>query len=587
MNPGNYFKKKQSDRLLASGLTAKKLKKAEDLNIQQLNFCNMHRSIGILFIALFVSQNLMAQKDTTKKQSINITSSFKPVLRNAVKINFSGSQLNADSSKNVKEYNIPSQNLFYAYQAIALKPLALQQDSSLYLGNRNFIKAGFGNYATPYINAGVGFGDGKTWLANVYGSFISSKGNITHQDYSFFNVKATGSYFLPKNEVYAAASTSRNQYYLYGYDHKIFNYTRKQVQQQFQEIDLAVGIRNTVSNDLKISYDPNIQLNFFTNKDRLSETSIIINAPVALQLNEKFSVKVDAKADVTKYSTRNYQPANYNIDNNVEQIAASVVYNSPRLKINAGLIPLWDNGEFHYLPNIYAEAQVKENVFMFQAGWVGRITKNTYRNLSGINPYIQTLTAQTNTREVEFYGGIKASLGKHFNFNAKAGIVHFKNFALFVNDIDNGGVNINSFKLSYEPMMESVRIHGDISYISQEKFTATAGLTLNGYTGLKLNDKAWNTVPMEFTGSLRWWALERLLLKGDFYLFGGGKYLDTDNKSHAFSGGSDLSAGAEFKINKQFSAFFDVNNILNNKYQRWHNYEVYGINLLGGVIFRF
>jgi glutamine cyclotransferase len=34
-----------------------------------------------------------AQRDTTKKQSIDITSSYKPVLRNAVKINFSATNL--------------------------------------------------------------------------------------------------------------------------------------------------------------------------------------------------------------------------------------------------------------------------------------------------------------------------------------------------------------------------------------------------------------------------------------------------------------------------------------------------------------
>jgi outer membrane receptor protein involved in Fe transport len=53
------------------------------------------------------------------------------------------------------------------------------------------------------------------------------------------------------------------------------------------------------------------------------------------------------------------------------------------------------------------------------------------------------------------------------------------------------------------------------------------------------------------------------------------------------SGGTDLSAGAEYKINKQFSAWINVNNILNDKYERWHNYPVYGLNLSGGVLINF
>ena len=70
-----------------------------------------------------------AQKDTTKKTTIDITSSYKPVLRNAVKINFSASQLNADTSRPKLDYNIPPQNLFYSYQPIPLKPVALAMDS--------------------------------------------------------------------------------------------------------------------------------------------------------------------------------------------------------------------------------------------------------------------------------------------------------------------------------------------------------------------------------------------------------------------------------------------------------------------------
>src|SRR5262245_28180272 len=117
-----------------------------------INTGNMfqHRFI-ILAAACLCSANLFAQRDTTKKQAIDITSSYKPVLRNAVKINFSGSQLAADTSKPSLLYNIPSQNLFYAYQPITLKPLALQQDTNLYLGNRRYVKAGFGSLSTPYI----------------------------------------------------------------------------------------------------------------------------------------------------------------------------------------------------------------------------------------------------------------------------------------------------------------------------------------------------------------------------------------------------------------------------------------------------
>jgi hypothetical protein len=542
---------------------------------------NIRYSILFLMATLFCSATF-AQRDTAKKATtIDITSSYKPVLRNAVKINFAAAQLNADTSKPKMNYTVPAQNLFYSYQPISLKPLALQQDTNLYLGQRNFLKAGFGNFSTPYASAGFSFGDGKKTLLNLYADYIASnRKEIKYQQYAMLNLKGTGSFFTAKNEAYASADISMHDVYLYGYDHALYNYNKKDsVRNQFQDVMLKAGFRNTTMGEFGIKYNPNVQVNIFTNKNKLSESSLIVTAPVEKQFAESFALKVEGKADITSYSTKDL-PSNIKISNNIFQVAPSLVYSSPQFTINGGLIPTWDNGNFVWLPNIYAEAQIKEKVFVVQAGWVGTYKKNTFRNLSMINPYLQTIALQKNTKEIEYYGGIKATLSSHFNFNAKAGLISFTNMPLYINDTLGDG---KAFKVVHESKANNFRIHGDLSYINQDVFTVTAGLTLNGYTGFDENNKAWNTVPMEFTSSLRWWALKQVLLKADFYMFGGGNYLEKNNVSKAFSNGTDLSAGMEFKINKMFSAWFDVNNILNNKYQRWRNYEVYGLNVLGGL----
>ncbi len=549
---------------------------------------NMYNRIVIMLFISVCSLHALAQDSTKRQQSIDINSAYKPVLRNAVKINFSGSQLSADTSRPVFNYNIPAQNLFYAYQPISLRPLALAQDSNLYLGTRKYLKVGFGSYTTPYVKAGLSFGDGKTSLVNITGSYIASKGNdIKYQDYSQLNIKGSGSYFGEKNEVYASAAVSQNKYYLYGYDHGALpNINKDDIRNQFQEITLSGGFRNTVSNELGLSYNPNMEINFFNSKDKVNETNIKVTAPVEKTLGESFSIKVEAKADITKYSTVGVLPDNIKVDNNIVQIAPSILYASQNIKFNGGVVPVWNNGDFTLLPNIQAEAQLPEKTFALQGGWVGRFVKNNYRSLSGYNPYIGQVFSQTNTKEMEYYGGIKATLGKHFNFSAKAGLVQYTNLALFVNDTSLLTTQ-NEFKVVNESKAKNFRIHGDVGYINQDKFTFTAGLTLNGYTNLKDNDKAWGTIPMEFTSSLRWWAFKRFMLKADAYLFGGSKYLEPGGGNKTSDGGTDISIGAEYRINKQFSLWLDANNLLNDKYERWHKYEVYGLNLTGGILIKF
>lgn len=534
----------------------------------------------MITVASLLTTTVFAQKEPGKKTStIDINSVYKPVLRNAVKINFSATHLNADTTTPHLTYNIPAQNLFYAYQPIPLQPLALQQDTNLYLGQRNYVKVGYGNFSTPFVSAGFSFGDGKKFLANVYADYIAGKGKLLYQDYSKLNLKAAGSFFIPGNEVYAGVDVKLHEHFLYGYDTSMYHYSKKDVRQQFQDLAFKIGVRNTKVGDFGISYNPNLEVSNFTNINKLTETSFKLTAPVEKQFGEVFTIKVEGLADVTTYNTKGLTP-NVKINNNVLSVAPSLIFSTPRLSINGGVVPTWDNGKFVWLPNVFAEAYIAENVFAFQAGWVGRIVKNTYRNLSAQNPYLAPFTAQLNTKETEYYGGIKGTLGKHFNFNAKAGYVTYNNLPFFINDT---ATDNKSFVISNESKVKNFRIHGDISFVSKEKFTVNAGVTFNGYTAMKDNARAWNTVPMEFTSSLRWWAFKQVMLKADFYAFGGGHYLDKGNADKIFKPGSDLSAGAEFKINKMFSAWIDVNNILNNKYERWHNYQVLGLNVMGGV----
>ncbi|MEX1202324.1 MAG: hypothetical protein WEA59_03700 [Ferruginibacter sp.] len=539
-----------------------------------------------LFIAItFLAQsNLIAQKDTARKQTIDITSSYQPVLRNAVKINFSGSQLTADTSMPSLAYEIPSLNLFYAYQPISLRPLALAQDTNLYLGRRNYIKAGFGMYTTPLLDVGLSVGDGKKSLLNFNAAYIASKGNnIKYQDYSLFKVKATGSVFTPKNEVYAAASFSMDNYYLYGYDQLMFDLQKSDVRQQFQEIELTIGTRNITKSPAGINYNPSLQFGFFTNTDQLSESNIIVDLPASKKINDKLNIQLTVRGDFTNYATKNFIPANISFGNNVLSIAPAVEYNTDFVKINAGVTPTWSNGKFAFLPDITADIIIQDKAFMIQSGIVGRIFKNTFRNLSTINPYLATMTSQENTRETEIFAGIKASLGKHFNFSAKGSYINYRNLALFVNDANFE----NTFVISNETKANNLRIHGDINYINKEKFTVTAGLTLNGYTGLQTNASAWHTVPMEFNGALRWWPMNQLMLKSDVYFYNGGKYRLKTGEAMALPGATDVSIGAEYKINHQFSAWISGNNLFNDKYQRWHNYEVYGLNVTAGVLINF
>ncbi len=533
---------------------------------------------GLLFCS-----NAFAQRDTVKRQTIDITSSYKPVLRNAVKINLSASPITADTSRPRLTYNIPSQNLFFSYQPISLKPLALQQDSVLALGLRNYIKVGFGNFSTPYVNAGFSFGDGRSSLVNIYADYISSKGKITNQDFSEFNLKGLGSYFTKGNEVYAGIGFSNRTYHQFGYDHSTLAFDKGVIKNAFQDIMIKGGVRNTNANELRFSYDPHIEAHIFSRGSFTSESTLMLDVPFEKKFGEYFSIKASAKADLTSYTNKTTVGANTKITNNLFSVSPALVVTMDKFVLHAGINPSWDNGQFTMLPDIYGEAQLQNKVLMIQGGWTGRFVKNTHRTLSLINPYMQDPLFLMNTKENQYFGGVKATVGKHFNFNAKAAYITYNNMPLFVNDSVDG----KSFTISNEATLHNFQIHGDASVISQDKFTITAAVDLNNYSGTTTNKEAWHMIPVELTGSFRWNAFKQVLLKGDLHTFTGSKALLKGGTVKDLKGGTDLSAGAEFRVNNKFRAWLDLYNLLNSKYERWNNYPVLGFQVMAGVIYNF
>lgn len=539
---------------------------------------SLHKLIFIFPLCLLFTA--VHAQDTTRRQTIQITSSYKPSLRNTVKINLYASPVSPDTTHPRLAYSIPPENLFFAYQPVSLKPLSLQADTSLKLGGRNQLKVGYGNLSTPYVAGAFSFGDGKHNLANIYGNYVSSRGKIKNQDFGQWNVKGTGSLFSDKNETYAGVEFSQNEYYQYGYDHLLHDFAKDSLRRSYQDFSASVGLRNIANNEVGINYDPHLEVHEFSRENKATETTLMVNLPAEKRFSDAVSFKIEARGNFNKYQLKG---SSVSATNNLFELAPELVYYSDMFTFHGGITPSWNNNTLAVLPNIYAEVQLQQNALMVQAGWVGKYIANSFRTLSQENPYMRDPSFLNNTKEIQYYGGIKATVGKHFNFNARAAFISYTDMPLFVNDSTFG----NAFVLTNESKLTNLQIHGDMNFISQDKFTASAGLDLNSYTGLHDNAKAWGLFPLKLTGSLRWNAFKELVIKSDLVAFSGAKALLKDGTEKNMKGGTDLSAGAEFKLNKQFSIWLDFDNILNSQYERWNNYPVYGFQVIGGVLVHF
>lgn len=527
--------------------------------------------------------NKREEGDTISSKTVVITSSFKPALRNAAKVNFSAASPLPDSVLPKLQYKVPSQNLFFSYEPAALKPMALSIDSTLPWENNHYIKAGFGNYSTPYLQAGFAFGDGKKTLVNAHVKHTSSKGSLPFQQFSKTGADIIG-VFNPNDNIEwdGRVYFDNNVQYQYGFaDADESKYSKDSLRQRFTTIGIKAGLRNKRDNGFGVTYHPTIAFGQLNDNKKASETNFIFNAPFSKTLVDKFSFNLGVTADITRYKSDSL--TNGAINNNLYYVSPAVQYKSDNVKIIGGFTPSWDNNDFHMLPDITAEAKIKDERFILQLGWTGYYNKTTYQSLSAFNPWLQQPKFLANARIYEQFAGFKGSAGSHFTYNARVAYMKFKNQPLFVNDTLSG----RSFEVVNESDMNAIRIHGEIGYTVQEKFSLLGGATFTQYSNLTNNEKAYGLVPFEINGSLRWEILKDVMLKSDIYFWDGARYRNKQLQSGKLDAAVDLNAGIEFGVLPRLNVWVQFNNLLNNKYQRWNQYEVLGFNVLGGVVYSF
>lgn len=521
--------------------------------------------------------------DTSVPRTVTITSAFKPSLKKAAKLNFTAASPVIDSSRIPVTYQVPAQNLFFSYQPVAIKPLALPVDSGYNWDNHHYIKLGAGNFSSYYAEAGLAFGDGKHSITNLKGNFLTTTGHQFAQQANRWGLDVLSIINSSGNHEWTAHAFYNTQtQYQYGFQPSTIPYTKDDLLRQYNTVGIDVGLRNKIENAFGITYHPQISFVRISDNRKANGYDFVVKAPLSKSFGKIYSFDLGLTADMSKASMPMI-PNPLDLTNNLYYLNPAIQFKTPNVKIHAGIQPSWDNKVFSMLPDITAEAKLSETGLVFEAGWIGYFQKNTFRSLTMFNPWITSISTMQNTRTREQFAGIKGALGNHFTFQGRVSLQNINNQPLFVNDAGDG----KTFQVLYEPDMKSIRVHGEAAYTVQEKFSFIGGLTVNKYHSLSVYQKAYGLTPIEATGSVKWKLLKDLQLKADVFLWDGAPYRDAAMNNHKGSAVADLNFGAEFTVIPRLNLWIQMNNLLNTTYQRWNQYPVLGFNVLGGIVYSF
>jgi hypothetical protein len=533
----------------------------------------MNKGIIILIGFCFIALHSFTQ-DTTKKQAVEITSAFKPVLKNSVKLNFTATPPAPAAANLNLTYQVPVQNLFFNLQPVALKPLALQIDSAGQAHNSNYIKAGYGNLNTPFLDAGFSLGDGKKTNINLFANHISQKGKLRAQRFSNTNLALHANTVLNKIELYGKAGYQQQTFYLYGPDPAFINTKEDSLKKPYQTINIRAGLRNALVNRYGVSYNPDLNINIFTD-GRASETNAVLDIPAEVRFGINFGLHLRGNVDLTSFKPTGAS----NYTNNVYFIDAAALLKTSKLYIRGGIRPTWDNGKLNVLPDVLLDFHLQEKKIIITGGWVGEVRKNTYQYLVSQNPWINQPLSQFNTRTTEAYGGVKGTLENSFNYRIVAGYAEYLYLPLFTNHVKG-----SLFQVINETKLQAVHTQAELGFVLQNKLNASAKLDIYSFLLQQNELLPWHILPIQLTTAVRWQPMKKIMVKADLYAWQGANYKkDIAGNTGRLTSVFDLNAGAEFQVHKNFSVWGQFNNILNNPYQRWNNYDVVGFNFLAGI----
>jgi hypothetical protein len=538
---------------------------------------HMKASIFIAF-TLLAGFAGMAQDTTIKKREVSVTSTFKPSLKEAAKININATPPVPDTTRPRLQYIIPNQNLAFAFQPGSLKPLALQVDTGGRWDNDSYIKAGFGSLSTPFIQAGLSVGDGKTVGLNAYAKHYSSKGKLPYQDVMHTNIDLDAFVQTSKNlEWNARFGGVQEKYNKYGFQPATLEFPEDSLNIKYQSWKGRLAFHNINRTELGISYAPEMKIDVFSDQLSNSESNSYVNLPLTKTIGTQFEVDLALEANHATYKPEDKST----ITNKFVTASPAILYKSSNVNIQAGIKPSWDNGNFKLFPNVMAVFSSADDRVSFQAGWLGYMRYSGFQYMANYNPYIWAPATTSNTWIEERYAGLKGSIGDHFSYSAKVGYNKINNQPLYINDTLSG----KSFEVINEPEMKVVNFTGELGYTVGEQFSVISNLAFNRYK-LQQNDKAWGLLPLEWNTRLTVQVLKDLYVNANLYAFDGPWSLNKTGRRD-LPAAMDLSAGLEFKVINNVKLWAQFNNVFNKEYQRWNQYPTYGFNFLGGVVFSF
>ncbi len=516
-------------------------------------------------------------KDTALKGSvIEVIQSYKPQVRQAPKPEWLPQLPPLDTFHRVFTYVVPQQSLYYLYHSEPLKPLALGKDT-IATPMPNYVKLGIGNLSTLYIDAGLG-----SYIKPEYETFfhlhhISQSSGNSFQQNSISGLDAEGKWHQNNNEWRATYTGLYNQFYYYGYNHSEYHYTKgDSLRQGFTTLRAVIDYKVKDMGDSKLDYHPAVNFSYYGARFNTHESALGFNIPVTYDYDTNLQMQVGIYGNFAQFKTDS--PYMYN---NLFKITPGISGYNQQIKWHANLgLAVNNNGKTLILPDVEGSSMIPGSELKFRLGWLSSLNQNTYEQLTTENPYIFNTYKISQTRKDELFANVSGSFGE-FHFAGQASWQALNALPTYLDTIGDQ----KQFSILYDDV-KAISLQLGAKYIMSKIYTVgLSGEMLDYYQGT--SKYPWQLPNLKIKGDFAIVPIQFLTITAYLSLLSGAHAIDANKNVVALKTILDFGGNAEYQFNSRYCAFLQASNLLNNNYQQWQGYGAYGINIYGGIRFKF
>jgi len=521
---------------------------------------------------------------------------FKPILADAVKLNFLPDLPNFKTETKKFSYDIPKRLMELSYAPKNIKPTAIPASASQ-LVYKSYVRFGIGNRNLPFIEL-LHNNDNKRFNRLNFGAsykhMAAYAGKKTpNQSYSQNYLDLYGDYYYEKVTLSSKFEYHRDVVYFYGYDDSLFSFGKDSVKQHFNNLNFTASLYNKKANKANIDYDVLFKFNNLSDRSKNKEFNPYLKAVLSKELRAididsslgkiKHRVNVDLTIDLPNYTNSLGQKRKRAL------IGISPTYQL-KLKendfvITAGLhasIQVDSNSTFPLFPVILTEKRILKEKLIYYVGWTGHVQKNSFKTFTDENPFLATNFNLQNTRVQNRFTGFKGKIGKYFNYDINFAQNIFNELPLFINDT----LDTKRFVVVYDPRAIVLNFHIALHYTKSEKLSITLFSDYFNYD-LSQEAKAWHMPSFKLDLKALYNIANKIYLSGDVFIRDASFAKLSDGSSRKIKGLVDINFGLQYKYSKKLYLFFNLNNLAAVKYQRWNNYPSYGFNGILGFEYLF